>query len=1199
MDLTGPPSGQPWPEPVLGSGLPLARVARLVAEARRLDLTAAAGGALPALLAEIASGGGAEGPGRLLVVTEDEAGARRMADDLRYHLACKGIAGAGSVLALPAEESSPYDDLVPDRRVSLERAGALLRLVLDGDWRFAVVSAAALQGRVMPRDRFEAACVPVAVGDRLSREDLLRTLDACGYRRTPVVEEPGTCSVRGAVVDVFPPCADRPARIETFGDEVERIRSFDPENQATAGELAEIWLHPVGIAAAPPGEAGRGAVASRVREICDAVDLPTSRTDLLIEDILAGRLFVGAAGFAPAFHDPLGTIFDYLPADLPACVDAPAAVRAVLLRRESQLALDHDRLVASGRPAFPVPRHLLGADEVLELLGRRRLLLHHPVAVAGETAHPLERCDDPVVLGAAATNGLAARVRPDEAKPGDADTDPLARLAGSLARLIEDGYRLVLVARSRALADRLGDLLEGRGLHLLAAGDGPWPGRPGLRIDVGDLARGCLLPGDGAGFIPEEEIFGRRTRRRRAPSRRRPVLDDLRGLAPGDLMVHAEHGIGRYEGLVRQRIGAHDIDFLLLTYRDGDRLYLPVYRLDQVHKYEAGGETAVRLDRLGGQTFAPRKEQVRRQALEFAARLLDLYSRREAAERKPVDPPDDLYRAFEAAFPFEETADQARAIDEVTADLEGPRPMDRLICGDVGFGKTEVALRAAFRVVTSGRQVAVLVPTTVLAQQHYQTFRERFAALPVRVEMMSRFRSDEENRETVRALKEGRTDIVIGTHRLLSKDVHWKRLGLLVIDEEHRFGVAHKERIRDLRADVDTLVLTATPIPRTLHMAYVAVRDLSLITTAPVDRRPIRTVVCHDDPDLLRQAMERELARDGQVFFVHNRVRDIGRVAERVRALVPGARVAVGHGQMKEDALERVMLDFVSGSYDVLVCTSIIESGLDIPRANTIIIDRADTFGLAQLYQLRGRVGRGGRQAHALLVVPPLASLGGQARERVEALLECRDLGSGFVVATRDLEIRGAGNLLGAEQSGSVNAVGFETYCELLAEAVEELRGRTRAVAPEPELTFEHPGYLPEELIPDLGLRLQAYKRLASAPDEAAVEEIAADLEDRFGPLTGEAGALVGVMRVKAACRELGVAGIEVAGRRIVVHLGTASRVDPAHLARLVREARGRLRLTEELKLVFAFPRDDPPDARAAIHCLRALAGRDRNSLIS
>ncbi len=1199
MDVDDPSAGSLGPGPVIGSGVPIARLAAECSSARRLDVTAAGGGALAALLAEVALVDPSGGSGRWLVITEDEPSARRMAEDLSYHLACRGGGGAGAVLAVPAEESSPYDDLVPDRLVEMERAGALFHLVIGSDWRFAVLSAGASQGRVLPRERFEASCLPVSVGDRLTREDLVEALERCGYRRSPVVEEPGTCSVRGGIVDVFPPYCEQPARIEVFGDEVERIRAFDPSNQATSEDLLDLWIHPLGASAERSGEAERSLVASRLREICDAVDQPTSRTEQLIEDLLEGRLFVGASGFAPAFHERLDTVFDYLPVDLPVCVDGPAAVLAALARRESQLRFDHERRIAAGRPAFPVERHLASAAEVEESIAGRRLLVHHPVALAGDTVHPLERGDGAVALGASTTGNLAERLgnlAPSRAGP---DADPLAPLATHLNQLVDGGYRLVLVARSRGHATRLREMLEARSLPLLEPGPGTAPSRPGIAIDIGDLARGCLLPGDGVGWIAEEEIFGRRSRRRRGATGPRPSLDDLRNLVTGDLVVHAEHGIGRYEGLVRQRIGAHEIDFLLLTYRDGDRLYVPVYRLDQVHRYEAGGETSIRLDKLGGQTFTLRKEQVRRHALEFAARLLDLYSRREAAERSPADPPDDLYRAFEAAFPFEETVDQARAIDEVMADLERPRPMDRLICGDVGFGKTEVALRAAFRIVMSGRQVAVLVPTTVLAQQHYQTFRDRFAPYPVRVEMASRFRSEQENRETIRALKEGRVDIVIGTHRLLSKDLHFKRLGLLVIDEEHRFGVAHKERIRDLSADVDTLVLTATPIPRTLHMAYIELRDLSLITSAPVDRRPIRTVVCHDDPALLTEAMERELARGGQVFFVHNRVRDIGRVAERVRGLVPRARVTVGHGQMKEEDLERVMLDFVAGEYDVLVCTSIIESGLDITRANTIIIDRADTFGLAQLYQLRGRVGRSRQQAHAYLVVPPLASLGGQARERVEALLGFRDLGSGFSVATRDLEIRGAGNLLGAEQSGSVNAVGFETYCELLADAVADLRGRPRATAPEPELTFEHPGYLSEELIPDLGQRLQAYQRLASAADEAAVDEVAADLVDRFGPLDGEATALVGVMRVKAVCRSLCVAGIEVGGRRIVVHLGTGSRVDPAMLTRLIREARGRWKLTEDLRLLVVFPEDDPPDSGSAIHCLHALAGHDRNSLKS
>jgi transcription-repair coupling factor (superfamily II helicase) len=524
--------------------------------------------------------------------------------------------------------------------------------------------------------------------------------------------------------------------------------------------------------------------------------------------------------------------------------------------------------------------------------------------------------------------------------------------------------------------------------------------------------------------------------------------------------------------------------------------------------------------------------------------------------------------------------------------------MDRLVCGDVGFGKTEVAMRATFRVVMSGRQVAILVPTTVLAQQHYQTFKARFSGYPVQIEMLSRFKTPSSNRETVFGLKDGKVDIVIGTHRLLSKDVHFRRLGLLIIDEEHRFGVTHKERIRSLRASVDTLVLTATPIPRTLQMAFGGVRDLSLIGTAPSARRSVKTIICHDDSQIIRQAIERELAREGQVFFVHNRVRDIGRVKERVQQLVPEARVAVGHGQMKETELERIMLDFVAGRFDILICTSIIESGLDIPRANTIVVDRADTFGMAQLYQLRGRVGRSHHQAYAYLLIPPLSILGEEAKQRVQTLARYSDLGSGFSVATMDLEIRGAGNLLGHEQSGSIHAVGFEMFYELLSEAAADLRGEELRVEVEPELTFETPGFISEDYLPDVGQRLQYYKRLASAASEEDVQSIAAELTDRFGALPSEAENFVKVMIVKALSRKLGIRGVESTSKRLIAHLASDSRVDPAVVVKIVKKERGLVQLTEDLKIKVRFNEEDAGGVDGTIRFLHRLGSYDINPSI-
>ncbi|MDQ2646661.1 MAG: transcription-repair coupling factor, partial [Myxococcota bacterium] len=678
----------------------------------------------------------------------------------------------------------------------------------------------------------------------------------------------------------------------------------------------------------------------------------------------------------------------------------------------------------------------------------------------------------------------------------------------------------------------------------------------------------ALAPLHGFVLLTEEEIFGQRTHR--APERRstqaRTFLEDLRALAPGDLVVHADHGIGRYRGLEHKQVSGIAVDLIVIEYAGGDKLFLPVYRLNQVQKY-SGGDASPKLDRLGGQTFAKTKSRVEQRVKILADELLRLYAERSALKKTPLPEPDDDYRAFEAGFPYDETRDQAAAISEVVKDLTSERVMDRLICGDVGFGKTEVALRAAFMVANSGRQVALLCPTTVLAQQHFATFSSRLAELPINVRALSRFQTKTEQLDTLKGLKDGRVDVVVGTHRLLSKDVHFKNLGLLVVDEEQRFGVSHKERIKQLRASVDVLTLTATPIPRTLQFAVGGLRDMSLIATAPVDRRAIRTITSQFDPELVKYAIERELDRGGQVFYVYNRVEGLYERGARVQELVPRARVAVGHGQMTEDLLERTMLDFVRGEYDVLVATAIVESGLDIPRANTILIDRADLFGLSQLYQLRGRVGRGSERAYCYLLVPPPSQMTDESRARLEALERHSELGSGFQVAALDMELRGAGDVLGADQSGYVESVGFDLFCHMLEEATHELRGETVIHEVDPELNFDVEALLPESYVADVGVRLSLYKRLASARDEAEVDELSSELVDRFGEAPIEARRFVELMRLKTELRRLRVLGCEATAKSVVLHLRDDTPLDPIKLSALVSTRKTAYKLTPEGRL--------------------------------
>ncbi|HEV8441598.1 MAG TPA: transcription-repair coupling factor [Methylomirabilota bacterium] len=706
----------------------------------------------------------------------------------------------------------------------------------------------------------------------------------------------------------------------------------------------------------------------------------------------------------------------------------------------------------------------------------------------------------------------------------------------------------------------------------------------GLGVVVGECGTGFQLPALGLVLLSEQEIFGAQRRRLRRPLfQRGAAITAFTDLKPNDLVVHEDHGIARYHGLRTLSNGERDADFLLLEYAEGGRLYLPVERLDLITKYMGAPEGAARLDRLGGGAWQRVKESVRAALRQMAEELLRLYAARSVAERSPFSADTPWQGEFEASFRFEETPDQMRAIEEVKADMGNPRPMDRLVAGDVGYGKTEVALRAAFKAVADGRQAAVLVPTTVLAQQHFNTFSERFAPFPVRVELLSRFRSAKEQKAVVEGLARGAVDVVIGTHRILSKDVSFKNLGLLVVDEEHRFGVTHKERIKRLRTSVDVLTLTATPIPRTLYMSLSGVRDLSVIETPPLDRLPVETIVTGFSRSVIKEAIDRELARGGQVFFVHNRVQSLPSMTAFVQKLCPGARVAMGHGQMAERDLEAVMVKFVDGQIDVLVSTAIVESGLDIPASNTIIINRADRFGLAQLYQLRGRVGRERQQAYAYLLIPPEGLLDETAQRRLRVIEEMTELGAGFRLAMRDLEIRGAGNLLGAAQHGHIAAVGFDLYTKLLSEAVRELRGEPASERVEPVISVDVEALLPETYVTEVNQRLGLYQRLAEVEEPEELAQVRTELADRFGPPPAAVEALLDVVTLRVAARRVGVERIDARQARAVLTFASSTAVTPEQILKVIAQSRGRMALKKEYTLEARIPEGPWPAVRDAI----------------
>ncbi len=1196
------------PSPPLSQPLDFNEVLRRLAQPsqRRFDLARTGGGSLGYLLAELARRPGVP---PILVVTPDGDEARKLASDVSFFFGSPedqeaAEEGRGEVLILPSPESSPYVEVAPDRRTAMARLATLFHLSQALPWRVLIAPSAALARKLVPRAALGPRCDLVQAEELVDRAALIRGLTEGGYLRVPVVEDPGTFATRGAVLDVWPPSSRWPARIELDEELCMSIKLFDPEGQRTIRSVKELFIHPAREALV--GDEERSRARRRVRDLADAVNLPSLQTTKLLEDIESGRAFFGAEGFLPAYYEALEPLTAYLPPEVMVVWDRPERALAHLREELGRAARDHDARVEKKLPTFPLESHYLSEGSLLTTLARsRRVITHELIVHAGDDLAPSEAETLELVpsgaevidLGGDSLTRLAADIRAARAEKGKLDA--LVPLVEQVRYWFGEGYRVILTGRTPTQAERMATLVRGHDLpvNFHAGAFDPAPLRtltrdesPVVQVVVGDAARGFVLPSRLVAVVTEEEIFGararRRTRRSGAKDGARPFIDDLRALTVGDFVVHVDHGIGRYQGLIHRKLGATETDLLVIEYAGGDKLYLPVTRLNLIQKF-SGGEGAPRVDRLGGATFAKSKARVERAVRQMADELLKLYAERRAHPGRRFPAPGMMYQEFEATFPFEETPDQAKAIDEVLDDLKNGLPMDRLVCGDVGFGKTEVALRAAFHVAVSGAQVAVLCPTTVLAQQHYRTFADRLSAYPLEVAVLSRFVTPSEQKDIIRRTREGKIDVLIGTHRLLSKDVHFKDLGILIVDEEQRFGVAHKERIKQLRAQLDVLTLSATPIPRTLQMAVSGLRDLSLITTAPADRRAVRTIVSKDDPQLLKEAVHRELARGGQVFYVYNRVEGLYERADRLQKLVPTARVAVAHGQMSPEALETVMMDFVEGRYDVLCATAIIESGLDIPRANTMIMDRADLFGLAQMYQLRGRVGRSRERAYCYLFVPPPSQLTDDARSRIEAIERFTEIGSGFHVASLDLELRGAGDLLGGDQSGNVSAVGFDLYCQMLEEAVAELKGHAVVHTADPELTFDEPSYLPEQYIEDVGVRLSFYKRLASAQDEDDVQDLASEMEDRFGPAPPPARILVRVMSVKTRLRRIRALGIEASRERVVIHLREDSPLDAPRVMELCAGRKSPYRLTPDMRLSRRF--DDGDGVTNAERMLKEL----------
>jgi transcription-repair coupling factor (superfamily II helicase) len=1071
---------------------------------------------------------------------------------------------ARRVHLLPGWEVKPFAHLSPPPQIQAAQLAALYAAMRD-EAPMLIASADALLTRTIPRPAFESSVMRIAAADTLDLEALVDALGAAGYQRVPQTEEPGDFSVRGGIVDIFSPLYHNPMRIELEEDIVTSVRQFDPASQRSLGEISEAIV--IRARLVPPIALKDDKVRERVALRASEIGLVRKELAELSDSLSNGLLFPGAELLTPLlFGRPLDTVFGYLPPGTVAWVVEPGRVLAEALRIIEQVAAEAD--AAQNKPSFyPTPDSLyLSADEFEDALGAMTAVEAGSLITAAAPregwAPPIEiKCQPSLKLGATSLTGPRT---PPSFEP----------LAAELREVQRGQGRALMIVEGASQAARLRRHLEAYDLevNMDCRSFGALLEAPDYRpaIMEGEISSGCVLQDDGLYLYSEEDIFGEpRVRRRSRPTGKGALLN-LEELKPEDLVVHIDHGIGRYKGLRHLKVADTEGDFLSLEYAGGDAMYVPVERINLVQRYVGGEGDEPKLDKLGSGSWDKVKRRTKEAVLAMASELLDIYAAREVMEGHAFPHPVGDFAEFAEGFEFEETPDQLAAIDEAVRDMCRSKPMDRLICGDAGFGKTEVALRAAFIAVMDGRQVAMLVPTTVLAEQHWNTMRRRFDGYPVRIEMVSRFRSARENKAVIEDVRNGKIDIVVGTHRLLQDDVEIPRLGLLIIDEEHRFGVADKERIKRLRKLVDVLTLTATPIPRTLHMAMLGIRDLSVIQTPPPDRQAIRTFVAHFDDGLLREVIMRELNRSGQVFFVHNRVENIEYMARHLRALVPEAKIAVAHGQMKERQLENVMREFIENHVNVLVCSAIIESGLDIPNANTMIINRADHFGLAQLYQLRGRVGRSRQKAYAYLLIPGEHIITRDAKKRIEALRELveAESGGGFKLAIRDLEHRGAGNLLGREQSGQIAAVGFELYTEMMEQAIHELRGEPMRPDFEPELRLGIPAYIPDSFVPDEGERLVLYRRMARAGTRSELDALREEMRDRFGPPPTLLDNLLAAMDLRRRMREMMMLSAILKNDQLEIKFHPEAPIETDRLIALTEANRKRMRLTPSYQVI-------------------------------
>ncbi len=1057
----------------------------------------------------------------ILFVVGDETQANQIVETLKQF-----VPNPEDVLCLPDRDALPYERLMSNAETIQQRMQAFIALVTKGRVPLIVCSSRVLTQLVIPPQELASSLFTIQPSQEVDLSMMLEHLYNLGYTPVAEVEEPGQFSHRGGIVDLFPPTLPRPIRIEFFGDEVESIRTFDQETQRSLNPISSSTIGPAREALPT-----RGPEAAKELEQLDSSMLHREAEECWksnLEDLRHRRSFDDIAFYLPYLH-PRATILDYLPRNGLLIFNNIANTQRHIVELDQQAQEMREQTEREHDNPYHLREPYVSWNQLEAQIQQRGQLQFADALSASEGDFDARQHGgtEHLMPTFSSANSYGGRLR--------AFVQDCRKILDSRERVI------IVTAQARRMAEVLSDesIL---GYNTIDASPGSnivqTPDAGTLTLIQGQLVEGWESHSLGLHIYTDTEIFG--WSKRRGTQRRKPVTPAsfLAEVNPGDYVVHQEHGIGRFEGLVKLNMTGVEREYLLIHYAGTDRLYIPTDQLDRVTRYIGMGDAVPALSKLGTTEWTRAKAKVKENVQDIARDLLRLYSAREAAPGHafPPDSEQPWLQELEDAFAYEETPDQARVIEEVKEDMERPRPMDRLVCGDVGDGKTEVALRAAFKAVLDQRQVAILVPTTILALQHYNTFRERLKAYPVRVELLSRFRSEKEQKQVLEDLAFGKVDVIIGTHRLLQKDVVFFNLGLLIVDEEQRFGVLHKERLKQLRSEIDVLTMTATPIPRTMHMALVNLRDMSVIETPPQERLPIRTIIREYDNDLIREAILREIDRGGQVFFVHNRVQGIQVIAQKLQRLVPEARIVVGHGQMGEDQLERVMIDFSNGEYDVLVATTIIENGLDIPNANTIIVNNAAFFGLSQLYQLRGRVGRATQQAYAYFFYNKDARLTQVQEKRLRAIFEATELGAGFRIAMKDLEIRGAGNLLGAEQSGSMNSVGFDLYCKLLAESIQEMQGKQSELATI-TTTVDLPldAYLPDDYIGDRTLKVNFYQRLAHLNTPEQVETMAAEMSDRFGAPPPQVQNLLTLVRLKVEAAQLGYESIALKDNEFIL----------------------------------------------------------------